>query len=260
MAESSPWSFSLTREDILARRLKREEIVAEVEALQQKLADEDRWYEAVRLIAPRSLIQGIEEAIEGAREGPERASIWRDVISDAFKAVTAGLQPRDIVQYIREAGPVEAKDRLIRNPNGIYNALSRMVQDNRLVKHGDKFYLPEVFKHLSEKGEIDEDAEGHPTSGVTAVILSYFDDSSRMLPRDVMSRLRQHEEYAARLDRNPQYGYSAINRLIRQQRLKKDGAFYVLPSYKNEPHDAGASHGSDAELEDPEVRKMIYGH
>src|SRR5690349_3854931 len=78
LPESVPWSFSLTREDILARRATRDKIAAQIEELQQKLAEEDRWFEAVRLIVPPSLISGIEEAIEGAREGPERVSIWRD--------------------------------------------------------------------------------------------------------------------------------------------------------------------------------------
>lgn len=247
MAESSPWSFSLTREEILARRTKRAEIAGELEKLQHQLAEEDRWYEAVKLIVPPHLLLGVEEAINGAQEGPEKVSIWRQAVSEALGAATHGMLPREIAASIKEQGSYEAKERIVRNPNGLYNALSRMLSDGQVFKHGDKFYRLGLYQELIHKGELDEDADERSTLGVGAFILSFIGEWDSLLPREIIAKLRESDEYAERIEQNPQYGYSAIARLVRQGRLVKDGAYYRLPHKENEPHDGGTSHGSDAD-------------
>ena len=248
MSDSSPWSFSLTREDILARRVKRAEIMGEIETLQKQLAEEDRWLEAVKLIVPASLLAGIEEAIEGAQEGSERSSIWREAAIEALLSANRGMLPKELAQFIKEHGSNDAKDRIVRNPNGLYNALSRMVRDDQVIKLGDKFYLPGLYHALERSGELEDDADDRSMLGVGAFILSLFSESDRFLPRDIISKMREHEEYAERIEGNPQYGYSAIARLVRQRRLEKDGSHYLLPLKKNEPVDVSPSSGSDAEL------------
>lgn len=246
MSDSPPWSFSLTREDILARRSKRAQIASEIEVLQRQLAEEDRWFEAVRLIVPPSLLSGLEETIEGAQEGPERVSVWRQAINQALDSATSGMLPKDIGLFIKEQGTSEAKERIIRNPNGLYNTLARMHHERQVIKYADRFYRPSLYDELAHKGELDDDADGRGVSGVSAYILSLFGDWDQYLPRDIISKLREHPEYSERIENNPQYGYSAIARLVRQGRLEKDGAHYTLPLKENEPDDVSASAGSDA--------------
>lgn len=250
VAESSPWSFSLTREDILARKMKREQIAEELEKLQRQLEAEDKWFEAIKLIVPHDLLSSIEEAVAGAKEGPEKVSIWRQAVADALAAADFGMLPKDVALFIKEHGSAEAKERIVRNPNGVYNALYRMHKDGQIVRHGDKFYRIDLYEDLLASGELDDDADDRGSSGVNAFILSLVGEWDRVLPRDVIAKLREHEEYSKRVERNPQYGYSALARLVRQGRLEKDGAYYSRTLKKNEPSDVPASNGSDAGSDD----------
>lgn len=260
MAESSPWSFSLTREDILARKMKREQIAEEIEKLQRLLEAEDRWFEAIRLIVPHDLLAGIRDVVAEEKEGTEKASVWRDAVMSALAGASSGMLPRDVALFIKEQGTADAKDKIARNPNGIYNALNRLLGDGQIVRHGDKFYRSDLYEELSANGELEDDADEHGLTGVNAFILSLIGEWDKVPPREVISKLREHPEYSKRVERNPQYGYSALARLVRQGRLEKDGAYYSRTLKKNEPSDGGTSDGSDAGSDDdgrPKALRLV---
>lgn len=248
MAESSPWSFSLTREDILARKMRREQIAEEIEKLQRQLEAEDKWFEAVKLIVPHDLLSGIEDAIEGAKEGPEKVSVWRQAVMDALTAAKSGMLPRDIALFIKEHGSLEAKERIIRNPNGLYNILSRLHNEAHIVKHGDKFYRHSLFEELSAADAIDEDAGFTGLKGSNLFIYNAIKDNGELPPKTIIEMLRGSAEFGERQQGNPQYGYSAIQRLVRQGAIEKNAlGCYQIVSKENEPSDVSPSNGSDAD-------------
>lgn len=247
MAESAPWSFSLTREDILARKAKRDQIADQIQALQQKLAAEDRWLEAVRLIVPADFLSGIIEASDREADGAERSSVWRQAVMEALESATSGLLPKDIALFIKENGSPEAKEKIVRNPNGLYNALSRLHNDAHIVKHGDRFYRHSLYEELAGADTIDEDAGFVGMKGSNRFIYNAIRENGELPPKTIIEMLRGSAEFGERQQGNPQYGYSAIQRLVRQGVIEKNAlGCYQLVSKENEPSDVSPSNGSDA--------------
>ncbi|MFF8802266.1 MULTISPECIES: hypothetical protein [unclassified Methylobacterium] len=244
MSDSS-WSFSLNREEILRRKAGRDRMVEQITELQRQLEAEDKWFEAISIILPPAL-----RATLGLNLAPSEAnetrSEWRRAIEPVIMAATRGLLPREIAQGIRDGTDESAKERLARNPNGIYAALDRMIDDGQVVRHNDKIYSSALYEALSSDGEIEDDLDESGLSGVNGFIVEIVKDYGPCAPRNIMQALREDPNYKPKIEKNPQYGYSALARLARQGHLIKDGSLYALPSKKNEPNDAGASNGSDA--------------
>ncbi|MCJ2061481.1 hypothetical protein MKK63_01975 [Methylobacterium sp. J-088] len=241
----------MTREDILARKAKRDQIAEQIDTLQQKLAAEDRWLDAVRLIVPAHFLSGIVEASDKEGDGTERSSVWRQAVMEALDAATTGMLPKDIALFIRENGGLEAKDKITRNPNGLYNALNRLHNDAQITKHGDKFYRHSLFEELSAADTIDEDAGFSGLKGSNLFIFNAIRENGELAPRSIIEMLRESDEFGERQSGNPQYGYSAIQRLVRQGVIEKTGlGCYKLVSKENEPSDVPASNGSDAGSDD----------
>lgn len=245
MSDSSSWSFSLKREDIVLRKTRRDQLAEQIINLQRELEDEDRWFEAISLILPPAMRATLSSVLPST-EGNEPRSAWRRSIEPVITAATRGLLPREIAQGIRESDDEAGKDRLARNPNGLYAAIDRMIDDGQLVRHGDRLYTTALYDALSRNGDLDDDADDNALTGVNSFIYNLINLHGPMPPKTIMEALRGSEDFQAKIAKNPQYGYSAIARLVRQGHLAKDGGNYRLPSQKNEPRGAGASHGSDA--------------
>ncbi|MEA1834665.1 hypothetical protein U8607_21460 [Methylobacterium durans] len=242
----------MTREDVLARRERRGEILAQIERLQTQIQDIDRWLEAVALIAPDDFLADVLPPNPSSKENADRASVWRQAVEDALGVAERGMLPRDLAAYIRDHGSVEAREKINRNPNGLYNMLARMLDEGLAAKVGDKFYSPALLSKLTESGEINEDAYSDSATGTKAIFIKAFEHHGMMSPKSLMEILRSDPEVGPKLKANPQYGYSTLARLVRQGLLIKEGSIYKLPLKENEPSSVGSLDGSDAELEEEE--------
>ncbi len=256
MADQSAWVFSLTREDVLARLAKRDEIVREIEQLQKKLSDEDLWLEALTRILPPELTRGLGVSIGRRSEDAEKSQTWHDVAMFALKPAIKGMLPREIVSYIRDFGTPDIIAKLDGNPNGIYLGLAKLVDDGRIKKVSDKYYTDDLYHRLLRDGALDDDAQSGG-SDVRSAFLSIFRGLKSVPPKTVAEILRSNPEMAAKMDANPQYVYSTLARLAKQGHLVKDGAFYSLPSKENEPASVPAPAGSDAETEEDEEEDLL---
>ncbi|GJD84334.1 hypothetical protein HPGCJGGD_2210 [Methylobacterium haplocladii] len=246
MSESSSWNFSLTREEILRRRVERDEIAAEIGRLQSKLEQEDRWFEAISLILPAQFKATLFSIMPASDGGEATRSVWRRAIEPVISAATRGLLPKEIAQGIRDGDNEEVKERLARNPNGLYAALERMEDDGQVVRHADKVYSAALYDALSQSGDLDDDADESGLTGVGLFIAKFILENGPIRPKTLMEALRNNDEFVERVTKNPQYGYSALSRLVRQGRLVKDGALYAVPSQKNGPSGVSPPNGPDA--------------
>jgi hypothetical protein len=250
VADTSPWSFSLTREDILARKAKRDRIADELERLQQQLESEDKWFEAISLILPPAFLATL-PGVSSASEPTDTRSVWRRAVESVVAAATRGLLPREVAQGIREGGDAEAKERLTRNPNGVYSAIERLIEDGSAIRYRDKIYSKSVFEILKANGELDDDAEEGGLVGANLYIVNGLKTFGPMIPKQIIDLMKEDETFAAKIAGNPQYGYSTIARLVRKGHIQKDAdGRYRLSSKENEPSDVSPSNGSDAGSDD----------
>ena len=250
--------FSLTREDILARKAARDQVEAHINALRLKLDEHDRWFQALALIVPAEFLSGIWQSPVSDEAVPEHRSIWKAAIESAFQKYRRGLAPREIATFIREDGTTEARERLAGNPNGLYAPLSRMVADGQLVKHGERFYRADVYEELAAQGELEDEIEG-PMTGSNLFIYNALKENSPLPPRTIIEMMRGSKEFGPRLEANAQYGYSAIQRLVKQGLIERDSSgSYRLASKENGASDVPASDAPEAGLED-ETSKLLDG-
>jgi hypothetical protein len=236
----------LNREDILARLSKRAQLQSQIAALQSELEAEEKWFEAISLILPPAFMATIRAAEAGNSDASDSRSAWRRAVEAVVSAATRGLLPKEIAQGIRESGDAEARERISRNPNGIYAAIERMAEDGQIVRYRDKIYSVALHSVLSQNGELDDDADGDSLGSVNTYIINGLNMFGPMAPKTIMKMMKEDETLAARIAKNPQYGYSALSRLVRHGQIQKgsDGK-YRLPSNENEPFDAPPSNGSD---------------
>ena len=247
MSHPLDWSFSLNREDISRRIARRDQISDEIAKLQSELEAETKWLEAISLILPPPFAASLGLG-QSNNEGAERGSnsVWRRAAEAVLNDAPRGLLPKEIAQIIREEGEAEAKERIARNPNGLYNILSKMLEDGQVIKHRDKFYSSQLYDALSKSGEIEEDADETGMTGVNAAIYGLINLHGPLPPKTIMEALRNHEEFKQRVGKNPQYGYSAIARLVRQGHIEKFGDRYRLRSQENGASDVSPSNAPDA--------------
>jgi hypothetical protein len=176
-----------------------------------------------------------------ARLAGERPSAWRDAIREVLERADTGLPIRKIAEELSK-GPMAA--RLKQNPNGIYTACARMVAHDQLVKHGELLFLPQVFVRLSEAGQIPFDDPHDSLSGTAKLIVEIIEDVGRPCPPgEIISCLREDEDIARRMMRNPGYAYQLLSKMVARGHLVRSDGTYRLPHMESEPNSPdGGSH------------------
>jgi hypothetical protein len=139
--------------------------------------------------------------------------------------------PKDISQGIRERGG-PAKERLERNPNGIYNALKRMVEDGHIVRVGERVYTVGLFNALKQAGKLEEEDDDEQFS-IAEAILGIVARGEVLTAAQIIRKLRENPIALDKMRRNPQYSYAAMSRLVSKGQLIKDGPHsYRRPTTK----------------------------
>lgn len=243
------WTFSLTREDILARKALRDEVEAQITALQIKLGEHDKYLAALALILPPEFLDGLVPSVASSDEGTaEHRSIWKAAIETAFQDQRQGFLPREIATFIREHGSADVRERIARNSNGLYAPLSRMVNDGLLVKHGEKFYRPDVYAELEARGELEEDNAEDRLSGSSLLVYNGLNTFGPMEPKRIIDLMREDAPTAAKIANNHQYPYKVIQRLAFRGYIKKglDGRYRLPAPQENGAPDVSPSNAPDA--------------
>lgn len=108
------------------------------------------------------------------------------------------MLPRDIALFIKERGSPEAKESIHRNPNGLYNALSRLHNDSLIVKRGDKFYRHGPYEDLSSTDVIDENAGLSALKGSNFSIVDAIKKHGEITPKTITEMPRGSAEFEER--------------------------------------------------------------
>lgn len=214
----------LTVEDVRRWREERDALRTHIAELQEKLESTEGKLQFVeRLLGPARLAQLFPELTEEA--DPQSASDWvRLTTRNAGKP----LSPRDLIKAALDS---PLKDRVRRNTNTIYNAISRLVDRGELLRLGTLVIDPDVEVHLRAIGQnplsllpLSEKLKGAPAV-VHELLLRH---PQGVVARELMDEMRAHAHLKEKLTRNPQYGYTVLSRMVQRGQLAREGSLYKL--------------------------------
>lgn len=215
--DNTPTSFSLTepqRQQVREWVSAREKALEEVKRWQAEAAKYSALIDSVARLLPQS-----EKSLLFTTE-----TTWADMILAILADAKRGCAYSDFIARIKGT-PFETK--FTANPNGLYNTVAKLIDRGKIVKRGKLFFLPDDAVLLNEfSGE--PDATEQPN--ITSFVLGIFKTANRPLAgRDLLASLQNHPVFGPKVRRNPNYVYSIIARLCRQEKLIKRADGYAYP-------------------------------
>ena len=188
------------------------QLSAKIQELKQKIA-------AAEFLLP-AMAPGAQTA------GADSIKNWTDLVLFALEKADGGRTQRYMLEFGQNT---PMADRIKRSPNGLYNAVSRLLGRREIVRHGDLFYLPQAWEAI-QAGDIVDNPEPFPQSAKTTkeAIFDLLADGTPRSPKEIFDAIT-NEDVAARLRRNPQYGYTLLGRMYALKQLEKRDGLYTIP-------------------------------
>ncbi len=117
------------------------------------------------------------------------------------------------------------------NPNGLYNAITRLIARGDIIRDNDLLYLPLLW-HAIKAGQTEDVREaGTGVPGLRNSVLELMADGKWRAARDVFSELPDSAGKQAK--KNPQYGYTVLSRLAKGGELERRNGMYRIPGSKD---------------------------
>lgn len=213
-----PPSISLSAADVQAWRDECVQIEGRIEQLSEKLQGLKQKIAAAEILLPQTA-NGVPDT------GTESIKNWIDLVLFALGKADGGRTQRYILEFGKNT---PLADRIKRTPNGLYNAVSRLVGRGQVVRHGDLFYLPQLWAAI-EAGDAADNPESSlsTTKTMAEAIFDVLSDGKPREPKAIFASI-QDEGVAEKLRRNPQYGYTVLGRLSATGQIEKSDGHYSL--------------------------------
>jgi len=170
-------------------------------------------------------------------------TLWTDFVTFALSKANGGRTQR----WMLEQGKgTRLAERIERSPNGLYNAVARMLGRGDLIREGDLFYLPALWNAIKSGATADIPDEGEEEPTFASVVMGLMADGKPRVAGQVIAHLHTHPVTSDSVKRNANYAYTVLNRLVKQKHLQKLGSEYALPQEADEPHNGISVGGSRA--------------
>jgi hypothetical protein len=221
--------------EIADRQTQRNKITTRIEAVAELVDDKTR--------------EAIFEAA-GVEAAPADENSFVATIRRLIDEEREGVNLKDLREAIA-ATPL--RERLERSPNTFYNGVKRLEARNEVVKRGKLLFTPQNLRLIIATH--GEDWEGFDADGEIApndVVLKFAEKcGGSALPQQFIAELSRFPTIAEKIKRNPQYAYNVLSRLVRKDKLVREGKRYALPRKENEPPSGSSPQGdSDADSQD----------
>jgi hypothetical protein len=155
---------------------------------------------------------------------------WVEAIRTWITAAHSGISYPELRAVI-DASPAFSK-RFNLSDKGYYNALSRLVGRNELVRHNGRLFSPNAFESYRKAvalGHI-EDAPppisgAYSPMGEAILDIVYRCSNTGVLGKDILQELRNDPEFNAALTPHSTGGYNIIARLVKRHQIlrREDG-------------------------------------
>lgn len=191
-------------------------IDAEIARLQEKREALDRRLEAVALL------------FDQARPLTGAPKTLREFVLDVLASAQSGILPGELFDLATDS---DIRERMERNRNAIYTVIGRLAERGEIVRHGKLLYSPSLYNRVSAGKVHDPRFEsGGEEISVPDLILGVLNDAGMsMTAGAIIDKLRMDEAVAEKLQRNPQYVYTVLGRMVSRKQLERRGQRYAVP-------------------------------
>lgn len=211
----------LTTGDVRKWKAERDDIVEQIVALQKRLEDIDRRMSILDTILSPSARVALFGVSHKEEPKPKRdLHVW---MREYLQSVGAAVTLRDLAEELKNS---EFAGRVSRNPNSIYNAVSRMAERGEIKRSGKAVVSSEVFERLVAAGQ-DPFAGHEEEEAAPDIIRKILRDSPKPLTTaEIMQVIRSDPTLGPKLARNPQYGYTVLGRMVKRGEIGRDERGY----------------------------------
>ncbi|WP_426025874.1 hypothetical protein [Brevundimonas sp. TSRC1-1] len=197
----------VTVDDILAALREREELTA-------RLSDVERKIQGIRAFIGEARFSAISPISTGAADAPATPPSFRSVLQEALENAPRGLTYPELREILIDAGFGE---RLENSPNNFFNAIGRLLSQNKAVKRGGRVFWMNFYEALSddELSALDGHDQAHTTP--EAIIATLKEASGPLKAAEVIDIMVQTHSYI-----KATAIYAALSRLTKDRTLKRD--------------------------------------
>lgn len=190
----------------------------------------DRWAKARAAKAAKAAkaVKAVKRA-KGERTRERKPDSWTSVILRILENAGKGMSHASLMDALKKS---EIGDRIAHSTKGYYGALSKLQSRGDLERVGKLNYATSVLNKLRQANAPIPEADPHDldaekSSKTTAgLILRTLDGTEGMTGAQLVDRLAMMPEAADSVLRHPQFVYTVLSKLVRQEKLLKEGAIY----------------------------------
>jgi hypothetical protein len=214
----------LTTADVLKWKADRDDLVQQIAALQEKLGVIDRRLSILdAILSPSARAALLGEAYSDPPKPKNDLHVW---LRERLRSAGTPLTLREIIEELKNS---EFAERISRNPNSVYNAVSRMADRGEIKRAGKAIVSSEVFDRLIAAGQDPFVGQEEPETAPDIIQKILRDSPTPMTTAEIMQIIRSDSTLGPKLARNPQYGYTVLGRMLKRGQIGRDGnAYFAL--------------------------------
>lgn len=196
--------------------------IEERKKIEARLDELNRLIAAIELILPPEVLAGVARDEKSGEPSKIDLPSW---IRSFLIAANEIVAYRDLMIAAERS---EFGDRVRRNANSVYNTVSRMVDRGEIKRQGKALIATDVYDRLMTKG-VDpfagyEEEEAAPD--IVKKIIAGRSVGNEMSTSDMTQAIRAHHTLGQKIQRNPQYGYTVLARMVKRGQLGRNDAGY----------------------------------
>ncbi|WP_380785208.1 hypothetical protein [Sphingomonas sp. R86521] len=227
---TAPPESLLTISKVREWKVERDIVAAKVAVLSETLTELDGKLQAVSEMFPDLDVEKIAAPVTAKALALENPKTWPDLVLSILSKATGPQTMHSLKASIAET---EFAERLARNANGFYNAVSRLTSRGEIERVGDTFYSLD-FRERVEAGGIGisalEMAQDTRKPTTPELVLETLTGQGYLTPKQIVDRLKGNEDFDEKIARNPQYLYTVLGRMVARNGVVKNNGKYATPS------------------------------
>ncbi|UCI25106.1 hypothetical protein [Mesorhizobium sp. B2-8-5] len=150
-----------------------------------------------------------------ARNGPT----WAGEVLRGLENYPDGATPSELLEVVRQ-GPM--RENALNNPNGIYNAVSRLEKAGEIKRHNGRLFLPNRLDQFMERVHSGEIVDYHGSGDETNsdVLVRVISESDGLEAGEIVEMMSKRGMSAGSV-------YNTLSKIALKGRVRREGKLYL---------------------------------
>lgn len=205
-----------------------EEIARVSKELEARKLAYDKLIEYLLMIGKEDWVPGfyVMPALPTAKAFPQRGALaasngptWAGEVLRGLASCPDGATTGELLEVVRQ-GPM--RENAINNPNGIYNATSKLEKAGEIKRHNGRLFLPDRLEHFMErvrKGEItDYQGSGEETNA--DMLVRVISESDGLEAGEIVKMMTGSGMSSGIV-------YNTLSKIFAKGRVRREGKIYL---------------------------------